>query len=104
MQTTFLTLLSLEDINNKRNTTTKPQSPQNDNWDKTLKKVLYDLYPKYLPGCEQNLWRLWIGTGINFFSGLIQLQNFTSFLKIRIPITYCMINGSYILFNGNTFT
>ena len=106
---TFLTLQPPDDKKSQKSTilTQIPEEMRSKNsnvWEKIKKKVLYDLYPSQPEGLEQDNSTLWMGTGINFFKGLLALEDSISKLKIPIPDTYCMIHGTYLMANGKTIT
>jgi hypothetical protein len=66
------------------------------NWEKVLNKVYYSLIPED----EQDTSSLPIGTGIHFLRGIIDAEKHVSNLKIRIPDTLCIANGSNLIMNG----
>jgi hypothetical protein len=71
-------------------------SSKHSNWEKVLNKVYYNLIPED----EQDASLLPVGTGIHFLRGLIDAEKHVSNLKIRIPDTLCIANGSNLIMNG----
>ena len=65
-------------------------------WEKVLHKVYYSL----IPNDEQNMSLLPIGSGISFYKGLINQESHLHSLQIKIPDTYCIIEGKAFLYNS----
>ena len=102
MQTTFLTLQKEQSsVMSRRHSAftiinRESNRSKNSSWEKVLNKVYYNL----IPDDEQDTSCLPVGTGINFFRGLIDSEKQVKSLKIRVPDTLCVANGSNLIMNG----